>query len=98
MHPEDAYRLGIPEGGMARVESAAGVLEVPVAITLDIVPRAVALPHGWGHQAAPGLSVASKTTGVNANILALDGPDAIEPLSGMAQFNGIVVRVSAAAG
>ena len=75
--------------------AAAGALEVPVAISADLMPGAVALPHGWGHQAATGLSVASQTRGVNANILAADGPDAIEPLSGMAQFNGIVVRISA---
>jgi hypothetical protein len=53
----------------------------------------VALPHGWGHQAAKGLSVASNTSGVNANILASDGPGSIEPLSGMAQLTGFVVKV-----
>jgi anaerobic selenocysteine-containing dehydrogenase len=72
-------------------------VEVPVALSADLMPGAVALPHGWGHQAATGLSVASRTRGVNANILAADGPDAIEPLSGMAQFNGILVRISAVA-
>ena len=66
-------------------------------LSADLMPGAVALPHGWGHQAATGLSVASKTRGVNANLLAADGPDAIEPLSGMAQFNGIAVRISAVA-
>ena len=97
IHPEDAARLGLADGATARVESAAGALEVPVALTADLVPGAVALPHGWGHQAAPGLSVASRTRGVNANLLAADGPGAIEPLSGMAQFNGIPVRISAVA-
>ena len=97
MHPDDAARLGIADGAPARVESAAGALDVPVALSADLMPGAVALPHGWGHQAATGLSVASKTRGVNANLLAADGPDAIEPLSGMAQFNGIAVRISAVA-
>lgn len=97
MHPADAARLGIADGATARVESAAGALEVPVALSTDLMPGAVALPHGWGHQSATGLSVASKTRGVNANLLAADGPDAIEPLSGMAQFNGIAVRISAVA-
>ena len=97
MHPADAARLGIADGTTARVESAAGALEVPVALSADLMPGAVALPHGWGHQSATGLSVASKTRGVNANLLAADGPDAIEPLSGMAQFNGIAVRISAVA-
>lgn len=79
------------------VITRAGALEVPVALSADLMPGAVALPHGWGHQGATGLSVASKTRGVNANLLAADGPDAIEPLSGMAQFNGIAVRISAVA-
>jgi len=95
MHPDDAKRLGLREGDNARVESDAGYVDAPVSITSDIMTGTVALPHGWGHQSATHLSVASKTSGVNANILALDGPDAIEPLSGMAQFNGITVRITA---
>jgi hypothetical protein len=57
----------------------------------------VALPHGWGHQSATGLSVARKLGGVNVNILAADGPDNVEPLSGMAQLTGIRVQVTPAA-
>jgi anaerobic selenocysteine-containing dehydrogenase len=95
MHPDDAKRLGLREGDSARVESDAGHVDVPVTLTTDMMPGSVALPHGWGHQSATTLSVASKTSGVNANILALDGPDAIEPRSGMAQFNGITVRIKA---
>jgi len=95
MHPDDAKLLGLSEGDPARVESDAGHVNVPVTITTDMMQGTVALPHGWGHQSATTLSVASKTSGVNANILALDGPGAIEPLSGMAQFNGITVRIKA---
>jgi formate dehydrogenase len=54
---------------------------------------AVALPHGWGHQDADGLSVASKTNGANVNLLAADGPEQLEYFSGMAQLNGILVDV-----
>jgi hypothetical protein len=39
------------------------------------------------------LSVASKTTGVNVNLLAADGPDQLEYFSGMAKLNGIWVEV-----
>jgi hypothetical protein len=66
---------------------------VPVQLTDEMMVGAVALPHGWGHQAADGLSVASKTTGANANLLAADGPDALEYFSGMAKLNGIWVEV-----
>jgi hypothetical protein len=58
----------------------------------------VVLPHGWGHQHATGLSVASRTSGVNVNLLAADGPDEIERVSGMAHLTGIPVEVSPAAG
>jgi len=52
----------------------------------DLMPGVVALPHGWGHQHARGLSVASRTRGVNVNLLAADGPDRIERISGMAHL------------
>jgi hypothetical protein len=42
--------------------------------------------------------VASKTRGVNVNILAADGPDALERASGMAHLTGIPVDVCPAAG
>jgi hypothetical protein len=51
------------------------------------------LPHGWGHQAADGLSVASTTSGANVNLLAADGPAELEYFSGMAKLNGIWVEV-----
>jgi formate dehydrogenase len=60
------------------------------------MPGTVALPHGWGHQHANGLSVASRTKGVNVNILAADGPDNLEPISGMAHLTGIPVEVKKA--
>jgi anaerobic selenocysteine-containing dehydrogenase len=93
VHPDDAHGIGIANGAMVRVRSASGEVCLPVSVTSDMMPGSVALPHGWGHRQADGLTVASTTTGVNANILAADGPDAIEPISGMAHFNGILVSV-----
>jgi formate dehydrogenase len=58
----------------------------------------VALPHGWGHQHATGLQVASKTGGVNVNLLAADGPLGVEALSGMVHLTGFLVDVKPAAG
>jgi anaerobic selenocysteine-containing dehydrogenase len=93
MHPEDAQKRNLNEGDQVQVSSKAGNVIVPLTLITDMMPGSVALPHGWGHQSATGLSVASTTTGVNANILASDGPENIEPISGMAQFTGIVVEV-----
>ena len=42
--------------------------------------------------------MASKTADVNVNLLAADGPDQLERVSGMAHLTGIVVDVRPAAG
>lgn len=78
--------------------SETGVVRIPMSLLEDLQPGTVAIPHGWGHQRAKGLSVASRTTGVNVNVLAASGPDAVEPLSGMSQLTAIPVDVAKAAG
>ncbi|MFZ1862735.1 MAG: molybdopterin-dependent oxidoreductase [Polyangiales bacterium] len=94
MHPDDGKRAGIESGAMVEVRSSAGSVRLPAQLTEDMMPGAVALPHGWGHQDADGLSVASQTSGANVNLLASDGPEALEYFSGMAQLNGIPVQVT----
>jgi anaerobic selenocysteine-containing dehydrogenase len=95
VHPDDAVRLGLADGGRALVRSAAGELEAPVEITDDIMPGVVSIPHGWGHD-APGarLAVASQHAGVNSNVLADES--LIDPLSGNAVLNGIPVELEPA--
>ena len=80
------------------VESATATVRIPVKLLADLMPGTVALPHGWGHQHALGLSVAGKTAGVNVNLLAADGPEKLEKVSGMAQLTGIPVDVRPADG
>jgi formate dehydrogenase len=98
LHPEDAARLGLADGAIADVSTDVATVRLPVRLNGDLMPGTVALPHGWGHQHAPGLSVASRTRGVNVNLLAADGPARLEPLSGMAHLTGFVVDVRPAAG
>ncbi len=93
MNPRDGEKAGVASGAMVEVRSSVASVRLPVQLTDDMMIGAVALPHGWGHQAADGLSVASKTTGVNVNLLAADGPDRLEYFSGMAKLNGIWVEV-----
>jgi formate dehydrogenase len=97
MHPDDAARAGLKEGGLADVSSATATVRVPVKLLSDLMPGTVALPHGWGHQDSK-TGVASKTTGVNVNLLAADGPDRIERVSGMAHLTGFLVDVRPASG
>ena len=93
MHPDDGRKVGVDSGRMVEVRSSVASVRLPVRLSDEMMVGAVAFPHGWGHQAADGLSVASKTTGANVNLLAADGPDELEYFSGMAKLNGIWVDV-----
>lgn len=98
IHPDDAARLGIADGEAADVQSSTSTVRVPVRLLADLMPGTVALPHGWGHQHAHGLSVSGQSAGVNVNLLPADGPDALDPLSGMARLTGVPVEVRPATG
>jgi anaerobic selenocysteine-containing dehydrogenase len=95
IHPDDAERLGLEDGGRAVVSSATGRIEAPVEVTDGIMPGVVSIPHGWGHS-APGMRmrVASENSGVNSNVLADESQ--MDPLSGNAVLNGIPIEVRAA--
>jgi anaerobic selenocysteine-containing dehydrogenase len=92
IHPEDATRLGLEDGALAKVSSEAGSLEVAAEVSDEMMPGVVSLPHGWGHD-KPGtrMSVAREHAGVNNNLLAPGG--LLDPLSGNAAVNGIPVEV-----
>ena len=93
VHPDDAGRLGLEDGGSAKVASRVGSVTAPVEVTTDIMPGVVSLPHGWGHdQPGTRMEVAATRPGVNSNVLTDEG--AIDPLSGNAVLNGIPVTVA----
>ena len=95
IHPIDAERLGLEDGGRAVVSSAAGRVEAPVEVTDGIMPGVVSIPHGWGHDAdGVRLRVARRHAGVNSNVLADE--NVVEPVSGNAVLNGIPVEVGPA--
>lgn len=97
VHPDDAARIGLQEGALADISTDTATVRVPVKILSELMPGTVALPHGWGHQDTK-MGVARKTTGVNVNLLAADGPNRIERVSGMAHLTGFLVDVRPAAG
>ncbi|MBK8489794.1 MAG: hypothetical protein IPL49_02535 [Saprospirales bacterium] len=97
MHPEDAERLGLEQLDLVDVKSQTATVRVNLWLLDDLMPGTVALPHGWGHQSTH-MQVAKKTRGVNVNILAADGPEKVEGLSGMVHLTGIPVEVRKAAG
>mgnify|MGYP002001949596 FL=1 len=73
--------------------SAFGRIEIPVRVTDEMMPRTVAIPQCWGHEKADGLSHARQHPGVNSNLLAGDGYENIEKLSGMSHLSGIPVDI-----
>jgi anaerobic selenocysteine-containing dehydrogenase len=93
IHPADAERFGLEDGGTAVVSSPQGSIRLSVEITEDMMPGAVAVPFGWGHQEADGLRVARRTEGANVNELTASGPEHVDPLSGMAHLTGIPVEI-----
>nr|WP_321167706.1 molybdopterin oxidoreductase family protein [Baekduia soli] len=93
VHPDDAQRTGLVDGGQATVRSRVGAVDVPVEVTTDIRPGVVSLPHGWGHDLeGTDLTVAGAHAGVNSNVLTDD--ELVEPLTGTAVLNGIPVQVA----
>ena len=95
IHPDDADRLGLVEGAVARVSSAVGSIDVPVAVTDAVMPGVVCVPYGWGH-GLPGTrqAVAAGRPGVNVNVLT--DASVVDPLSGNAVLNGIPVTITPA--
>ncbi len=95
IHPADAARLGLADGGRALVRSSTGQVEAPVELTDGIMPGVISIPHGWGHdEDGMRMGVASAHAGVNSNVLADES--VVDPLSGNAVLNGIPVEVAAA--
>lgn len=93
VHPSDAQKIGIKDGGMAVLESRVHSGVVPIHVTDEIRPGVVSLPHGWGHGAsAQWQSVAGKHAGVSANDWTDD--QLVESVVGQSIVNGVPVKLS----
>jgi anaerobic selenocysteine-containing dehydrogenase len=94
MHPDDAAARRIADGAEVRISNRFGAIEAPVRISDALMPGVVAMTHGWGHAATPGMQFAQRTAGVNCNVLLPSGAEAFEPLSNQAHMTGIPVDVA----
>ena len=93
VHPDDAARLGLDDGGRVSVTSDRGTIEVPVEVTDAIMPGVVSIPHGWGHDDPEArLEVAAAHAGANSNVVADEL--AVDEPSGNAVLNGIPVELA----
>jgi anaerobic selenocysteine-containing dehydrogenase len=92
VHPQDAAARQIQEGDMAMVSSRVGAIRIPVALSDEMMPGVISIPHGWGHQMdGVELSIAKQHAGVNTNILTDDY--FLDSLSGNAALNGVPVSL-----
>ncbi|MGI9327976.1 MAG: molybdopterin-containing oxidoreductase family protein [Pseudomonadales bacterium] len=91
--PEDAARIDVRDSTFVDIQSSCGEITIPIRVTDEMMPGTVAIPQCWGHQKADGLPHAQQHPGVNSNLLAGDGRDNIESLSGMSHLSGIIVDI-----
>lgn len=63
LHPRDAEKLGLADGQLAVIATAAGRAELEVEITAETRPGMVMIPHGFG------LDYPGETVGINVNRL-----------------------------
>jgi anaerobic selenocysteine-containing dehydrogenase len=93
VNPTDAVRLGLEDGGRARIEHDGRSIEAELEITDEMMPGVVSLPHGWGHdQPGTQLEVAAANPGANLN--ALMDENRRDPLSGNAVLSGMEVQMT----
>jgi formate dehydrogenase len=94
LHPDDATALGLEDGEWARVSSASGSIELPVAIVDGGRPGVVVVPHGWGSRVFdPTGKIAPEALGANRNLL-IDRK-VFDPFSQTPSLNATPVRVEA---
>jgi anaerobic selenocysteine-containing dehydrogenase len=95
VHPHDAERHGVKDGGMVTLRNGPRSVKAQVHISTEMMPGVVSLPHGWGHD-LPGaqLRVAAERPGTNLNALLDD--QLRDPLSGNAVLSGVAISMEAA--
>ena len=93
MHPVDASERGLADGERVEVRSAAGAVQVLLAVDAGIMPGVVSLPHGWGHKAkGANMRIANASDGASANDVTISS--GVDSLTGTSILNGVSVEVS----
>ncbi|HEY2359616.1 MAG TPA: molybdopterin-dependent oxidoreductase [Candidatus Angelobacter sp.] len=92
VNPNDAARLGLEDGGRARIAHDGRSIEAEVEITDEMMPGVISLPHGWGHD-QPGAQLEVAATNPGANLNALMDENRRDPLSGNAVLSGMEVEM-----
>jgi anaerobic selenocysteine-containing dehydrogenase len=89
----DAMARGLHDGDAVRISTSHGSIQTRVLINNDLRPGAVAMSHGYGHEDAYSLQVASARPGANINALGPIGTGTAEPLSNMSWLSALPVHI-----
>ncbi|MCH2170248.1 molybdopterin-dependent oxidoreductase [Myxococcota bacterium] len=95
VHPDDATRLELRDGGQARITSRVGEVVAEVEVTDTILSGVVSLPHGFGHDGAGTKTGVATTRQPGANANALTDDELFDTPTGTSVANGFPVQVSA---
>jgi anaerobic selenocysteine-containing dehydrogenase len=92
MHPSDAEARSLRDGTIVRITARVGTVDAELAVSDEMMPGVVSLPHGWGHgRVGTRMRVAAGHPGVSINDLTDD--QAVDALTGNAAFSGVAVHV-----
>ncbi|MDF1690922.1 MAG: molybdopterin oxidoreductase family protein [Zhongshania sp.] len=92
INPEDAMHLKVEDGQQLRVSSRVGSIELAAAISDEMMPGVISIPHGWGHhRSGTQWLEAEAHAGVSVNDLTDEMH--IDELSGNAVLNGVPVTL-----
>lgn len=92
IHPDDALRHDVADGGQVEVSTIEGSIVVVAEVSDEMMPGVVCLPHGWGHGIdGARLAVANAHPGVNSNLLS--PPALVDVPSNTQVVNGVPCRL-----
>lgn len=92
IHPDDALRHDVADGGQVEVSTTEGSIVVVAEVSDEMMPGVVCLPHGWGHGIdGTRLAVANAHPGVNSNLLS--PPALVDVPSNTQVVNGVPCRL-----
>lgn len=94
MSPVDADRLGLKHGRLVSVESRVGRVSLPLAVTDEMMPGVVSMPHGFGHD-REGIRARNAAAHAGASMNDLTDENVVEGMVGNGVLTGVPVRVSA---
>lgn len=77
LHPETALAQGVKEGEVIRVESRRGSIQLKAAITEEVIPGTLLIPHGWD----------------TANANELTDNVELDPISGFPPDRGFLAKI-----